>query len=360
MSRDAGPVVAAMSGGVDSSVAAALLLREGRQVIGVTLKLQECHENWTSRSCCGVDGVTRAAAAAGALGIAHYVIDCVRDFDEQVLRPVWDEYAAGRTPNPCLLCNERIKFGTLLAWARRIGAACAATGHYARTGTDPAGDPFLLRGVDAGKDQSYFLAGLSKEQLGSVIFPVGDRTKPEVRELARELGLPNSEAPESQDACLVGPGQTFSNMLRERFGAGILRGPVVDGEGRVLAWHGGIHRFTVGQRKGIVGAGGRHWVKSVRAEDATVVVTSDERELYRDRFLVYGATGFEGDAEPAAECDVQVRYRQAPERARVERIGPGELSVTLFRPVRAVTPGQAAVFYDGARVLGRGWIHVPD
>jgi tRNA-uridine 2-sulfurtransferase len=352
-------VVVAMSGGVDSSVAAALLREEGHQVIGVTLKLQECHESRGSRSCCGVDGIIRARATAGQLGIPHYVLDCVREFDQQVLRPAWEEYAIGRTPSPCLLCNERIKFGALLSWSRQLGASLLATGHYAKLETLSTGEHLLLRGANRGKDQSYFLAGLGKGQLSSVCFPVGHLDKQAVRELARSMGLSTAETRDSQDACLVGPDQSFAEMLRERFGGASRPGPIVDDDGRVLGGHRGVHHFTVGQRKGLpVSSTSRRWVKAVRAEDSAIVVTDNEDNLYSTHFVATGLNWLGEDPHGSSmECEVQVRYRHAAEAARIQAASDGAVSVAFERPVRAITPGQAAVFYDGARILGRGWIH---
>lgn len=355
-------IAVAMSGGVDSSVAAALLRKEGHELIGITVKLQECHEARASRSCCGVDAIARARAVAEQLGIQHYVLDCVSDFREQVLRPAWDEYAAGRTPNPCLLCNERIRFGSLLRWARQLGASLLATGHYARVTSSTGGLPSLLRGVDPGKDQSYFLAGLTREQLRSAVFPVGHLRKQEVRELARTMNLPSAETRDSQDACLVGPGQSFGEMLRQCFHAESRTGFIVDSAGLVLGRHAGIHHYTVGQRKGLaIKSTARHWVKAIRADDGTVVVTDDERDLCSGWLVASGLNWLEeGCSERLARCDVQVRYRHTAEPASVERTGPDAVRLVFERPVRAVTPGQAAVLYDGDRVLGRGWIQASE
>ena len=352
-------IVVAMSGGVDSSVAAALLRDQGHQVIGVTLKLQECHEARGSLSCCGVDGITRARAIAGQLGIPHYVVDCVREFDQRVLRPAWDDYANGRTPSPCLLCNERIKFGTLLSWSKQLGASLLATGHYARVETLPHGEPSLLRGIDPDKDQSYFLAGLSMDQLSSVVFPIGRLNNQAVRELARSRGLTTAETHDSQDACLVGSDQSFAEMLRKRFDGENKPGPVIDDAGQVLGRHPGIHHFTVGQRKGIsIRSTSRRWVKAVRAEDSSIVVTDDESDLFADRLVAAGISWLgEDPPKRGMDCDVQVRYRHSAEAASIEASGAGVISVVFQRPVRAITPGQAAVFYNGDRVLGRGWIH---
>lgn len=354
-------VVVAMSGGVDSSVAAALLKEAGNEVIGVTLKLQECHEAQGSRSCCGVDGVARARAVAGQLGIPHYVLDCVREFEREVLRPAWNEYAVGRTPSPCLLCNERIKFGLLNEWARRIGVDCVATGHYALVEQSADGGPVLLRGLDPGKDQSYFLAGLDKEQLAALVFPVGHLNKAAVRELGRSLGLSTAETHDSQDACLVGPDQSFAEMLRERFSAASRQGTIVDEAGDVLGQHRGIHHFTVGQRRGLgVSSTSRRWVKEVRAAEGVVVVTDREDALLSQQLMAAGMSWLAPRPPEGSvlECMVQVRYRHAATRASVSCRPNGTVAVTFREPVRAITPGQAAVLYVDNQVLGRGWIDV--
>ena len=351
-------IAIAMSGGVDSSVAAALLRQAGHQLIGVTLKLQECHDSHGSRSCCGVDGITRAREVAGSLGFPHYVLDCVKDFETMVLLPAWQEYAGGRTPSPCLLCNERVKFGLLLDWAARLGIPRVATGHYARLVRDESGGCALLRGCDPGKDQSYFLAGLSPAQLDRAIFPVGHLRKPEVRGLAQSHGLATAETPESQDACLVAPGESFAEMLRQRFAARALPGKIVDETGHVVGKHEGIHVFTIGQRKGLpAGASARRWVKEISPETGQVTVTSDAGEILGTAFVARDVNWLAGSlpADPLA-CSVQVRYRHASEPATAQARADGSLAVSLAKPVKAITPGQAAVFYDGDRVLGRGWI----
>jgi tRNA-uridine 2-sulfurtransferase len=353
-------IAIAMSGGVDSSVAAALLKQEGHSLIGVTLKLQDCHDAHGSKSCCGVDGITRAREVAGRLGFPHYVLDCVKDFAELVLAPAWKEYAVGRTPSPCLLCNERVKFGILLAWAERLGIPRVATGHYARIERDATGAPMLLRGRDSGKDQSYFLAGLSPSQLERAHFPVGHLRKPEVRALAKSHDLPSAETPESQDACLVEPGQSFSEMLRKRFDAPARAGHIVDEAGQTVAPHEGTHLFTIGQRKGLpAGATARRWVKSISPDSGQVTVTSRAEELVGSDFVAKNLNWLAGDLPAQAlACSVQIRYRHAPEAATVIAQPDGSLRVTLANPVKAITPGQAAVFYDGDRTLGRGWIHL--
>jgi tRNA-uridine 2-sulfurtransferase len=342
-------IAVAMSGGVDSSVAAALLKEQGHALVGVTMRLQ---------AGAHADGIARARAVAECLGFAHHVLDCDKEFEEFVLRPAWQEYAAGRTPSPCLRCNERVKFGVLLDWAGRLGSARLATGHYARIERDAAGRPLLLRGRDAGKDQSYFLAGLSLAQLERAVFPLARLLKSDVRALARQRGLPTAETSESQDACLVAPGEFFADKLRRHFGASSRPGEIVDEAGHVVGVHDGISGFTIGQRKGLpAGAPARRWVKAIAAETGRVVVTSDPGAILSAEFVAQDVSWLGGElpAAPLA-CSVQVRYRHASAPATVRAQADGSLAVTLAKPVKAITPGQAAVFYDGERVLGRGWI----
>lgn len=355
-------VVVALSGGVDSSVAAALVLERGDDAIGVTLQLRRCEEAGAGRSCCGLDGIARARAVAGCLGIPHYAVDCATEFEDRVLRPAWHEYARGRTPSPCLPCNRHIKFGMLRAWARRAGASTVVTGHYARIRQVPGEGPGLFRALDRDRDQSYFLASLPREALEAVAFPLGAMTKPEVRALASRMGLPTTGTPDSQDACLTAPGQSFPEMLRARFGGDPCPGPVVDERGQVLGRHPGIHDFTVGQRKGMgIPSGGRLWVRAIRAEDATIVVTDRSEGLDVRGMRVQEVNWLVATpAGCARACEVQVRSRHAAEPATIEVCDDGAVRATFARPVRAVAPGQAAVFYDGDRVLGQGWIDATD
>ncbi len=352
-------VVAAMSGGVDSSAAAALLQEAGYDVVGVTLRFQKCYESQASKSCCGADGIVRARAVAGQLKIPHYVVDCVDSFERQVLLEAWKEYEAGRTPNPCLLCNEQIKFGTLLLWTREMGASFLATGHYARIARDSEGNPLLRRGKDLSKDQSYFLGGLGRDQLKSVLFPLGEWRKSEVREYAFSRGLQTADAAESQDACLVAPGQSLGEMLQKRFGGEKRPGVFVNEKGEILGRHQGIHRFTLGQRKGLaLSSPRRHWVKAISPEDGTVILTTEENLLYSCHFTVREVS-WQKEVFPGSlrECDVQIRYRQSPQPVKVEFFSKDSARVIFQQPVRAITPGQAAVFYEGDLVLGRGWIY---
>lgn len=351
-------IMAAMSGGVDSSAAAALLKEAGHEVAGITLRLHGCDEPRESRSCCGFGGPVKAREAAGALGIRHYVLDCVKDFEELVLRPCWEDYARGRTPNPCLLCNARVKFGLLLDYAEKLGFDYIATGHYAKIVFGPSGRPALLAGADKNKDQSYFLASLSERQLSKTLFPLAEMSKPATRAAAARFGLACAEAPESQDACLTAPGETFAGALRQRFDAEPRLGVVADGAGRILARHSGVHLFTVGQRKGIPGSGGSAlWVKEIRPESGDVIVTRDEAELFSNSLEAEIIAGRgELSAGAAAGLSARVRYRQTPAPCRAVISENGLLRVTFAEPVRAVTPGQTVVLYDGDRVAGCGAI----
>lgn len=354
-------VVVAMSGGVDSSVAAAHLIGSGATVVGVTLRLQDGDDSSESRIGCGSDGVARAREVSAQLNLRHYVLDATRHFAEQVLRPAWRDYEHGRTPSPCLLCNEKIKFGLLLEWSKALGASCLATGHYARLFTDPLGVPRLLRGQDQRKDQSYFLAGLTCEQLRFVRFPLGELTKPQVREHAAALGLHTAETRESQDACLVGQGESFAETLRSRFSGSRRIGAFVDEHGQVLGEHQGLHLYTIGQRKGLPpSTRGPRFVTRLSVLDDTVHVSHDPTSLLSTRLV---ASEVHWLAEPLDEhprpCLVQVRAHQTPAPAALVQKASGVVEVNFSIPVRAVAPGQAAVFYDGERVLGRGWIEEP-
>ncbi len=354
--------VIGLSGGVDSTLAAALLCEDGWEVIGVTLRLLPCTEPGDRRSCCGLDGIAQARAAAARLGIPHYVLDCRDVFEEQVLRPCWEEYAQGRTPNPCLLCNRFIKFGFLLDAARQLGASRVATGHYARLSPNTTGDVCLRRGADRGKDQSYFLATLTADQLTAALFPLGELTKTEVRRQAAARGFANAERADSQDVCFAAADGGFAEFLRLRLQGDLRPGPILDADtGRTLGRHEGIHRFTIGQRRGIgVALGQPVWVQEIRAESATLVVSSEPTQLLAagmslDRLVWHGTPPLPGTEVDGA---VQTRYRQeAVPCVALPGGAAGELaSVRFARPVRAVAPGQTAVLYQEDRVRAAGRI----
>jgi tRNA-specific 2-thiouridylase len=347
-------VVVAMSGGVDSSAVAALLSRRGCRVIGATLVMAGGADGPALPS-----GLVEARAVAAALGIEHRTVDCAAAFRAEVLEPAWREYDRGRTPSPCVVCNERIKFRTLAALADEVGAAQVATGHYARVEPDPDGRGCALyRGADANKDQSYFLHALSDAHLARALFPLGALKKSEVRALARELALPNAERAESQDACFAADDAGFPEALRRAFGGPARDGAIVLPDGAVVGRHDGLHRFTIGQRKGLgVALGGRAYVCRIEADSRRVVLSENPADLESTGLE---ASGFRplGGAPPAGpfRCEAQIRYRHRAAAATAEMKDGGRLRVRFDEPVRAVAPGQAVVLYRGDRVLGGGWI----
>ena len=362
MPSDNRRVLVAMSGGVDSSVTAALLKERGFDVIGATLRLCDLEEDTEGNPCCSTDGAAQAAKIAEFLGITHHIVDCRAKFEQMVLRPAWADYARGRTPNPCILCNRRIKFGTLLDYADALGAYRLATGHHARVREDDkSGKPALLRGRDREKDQSYFLFALDSRQLSSALLPVGDLSKDDVRARARDFGLPNAERPDSQDACFTVAGEQFAETLRRKFNQPATPGPIIDAWGKILGNHQGLHNFTVGQRRGLrLALGQRIWVRSIHPETARVVVTSEKDELLAGGLIASEVTWSPSsrDVRPgdSLQCQVQVRSRHHPAPARVVRMENRMAEVKFESPQRAVTPGQAAVFYDEDMVIGGGWI----
>lgn len=342
-------VIVAMSGGVDSSVAAAFCLDLGWEVIGVTLQLQEA-------LAMSGEAVAAAQAVCRHLGVPHQVLDLREAFREEVLRPAWEEYACGRTPNPCTRCNPRIKFGRLLALADTLGADGIVTGHHARV-LHPATGPELRRGSDPAKDQSYFLFGLSLGQLARINFPVGEMTKPQVREEARRRGLPTAERKESQDACFTVPGETCADTLARLFAAASPVGVLRDPAGHELGRHGGVHHFTIGQRRGLgVALGQRAFVTGIDGRSGDIQLSLDPADLDCVRFSVAELNWLVPPATETIRCLVQIRYRQIPVPALVRLDGARGAEMILDRPERGVAPGQAAVCYDGDRVLGGGSI----
>ena len=347
-----------MSGGVDSSVAAALLAEQGHDVIGLSMQLYDNSGDKSFGSCCSIEDLYDARRVATAINIPHYIMNFEKQFNEHVVSNFVDEYAAGRTPLPCAHCNSDLKFTTLLDRANGFGADAVATGHYARVEKSARGTFELKRGVDVSKDQSYFLFSLTQDQLAKAIFPVGDRPKDSVRAYAHERQLPVADKPDSQEICFI-PDHDYSNFITKH-SPGIARtGDVVDESGHVLAQHGGIHRFTVGQRKGLglssSPTGAPMYVLALRPDDRQVVV-GPKASLERATLTASGVNWIEGAPSGARRAHVQIRHRHPAAAATVCAVGDGRAEVTFDAPQIAITPGQAAVFYDGDRVLGGGWI----
>ncbi len=344
-------IVVAMSGGVDSSVAAALLVEQGFEVIGVTL-----HLAGESSRCCSLSDADDARRVAERLGIRFYVANETERFRAEVTETFADAYLAGRTPLPCLTCNSRFKFHHLLARARVLGAVAVATGHYARIGSDPQTGRLELRcAADPVKDQTYFLHELGQPQLAAARFPLGDLTKVEVRAHARRLGLATAEKPESQEICFVPDGDYAAWIERLRPGAVPGEGEIVDGQGRVLGRHAGMHRFTVGQRRGLGLASDRRlYVTRIDAAENRVVV-GDAEDLGARGARVARASWVAGVAPSGpVRASVRVRHRHGGAPATIEPLEDGGVRVGFDAPVAAVAPGQSAVFYRGDVVLGGG------
>jgi len=354
-------VVVGMSGGVDSSVAAALLVEQGCDVVGITMRVwpRPEAEELTQRfgSCCGTEAVEDARQVARALGIPHYLLSMDEEFNQKVIGDFVDAYASGRTPIPCVSCNSNLKFGSLLGRARAWDAAAVATGHYARVERDRAtGRYLLLRPRDLRKDQTDFLWPLTQAQLGAARFPIGELTKDEVRARARSLALVTADKPESQDICFV-PDDDYRGFLRRRAPEVFRPGAVVDGLGNTLGEHGGIAGFTVGQKRGLGLATGRPlYVIDLDPERNTVTVGS-AAELERDR-LVATAVNFIACAPPTSPIRVtaKIRHSHQPAPATVRALERDAAEVVFDRPQRAVSPGQSVVFYDGDIVVGGGTI----
>ena len=352
-------VLVAMSGGVDSSVAAALLVEQGHRVIGVTMKTF-CYseQEGPSQTCCGLDGIMDARRVADRLGIPHYVFDVERDFTRDVVDDFVAEYAAGRTPNPCVRCNGNTKFRDLLKRGRMLGCDAIATGHYARMGRSARGEPVLMRGRDRNKDQAYFLWSLPPELLPQLMFPLGELTKPEVRERARALELATAEKPESQEICFV-PTGNYVDVLEQRLGTehpALSAGRMVTAEGEALGAHEGYARYTVGQRRGIGGGHGqRLYVLGSRPATREVVVGTWE-QLHREDLAVAEMNWLTTPPAVGERVEAQIRHRAAPVPGRVERVGAARVELRMEEPLRAVAPGQSAVLFRDDLVLGGGRI----
>ncbi len=382
-----------MSGGVDSSVAGYLLREQGYDVIGVTMKVwpQDCISRAEDK-CCGPQAVADARSVAYALGIPHYVIDEADQFEKLVIKYFSSEYQAGRTPNPCVMCNEKLKFGNLWQKAEALGCDYIATGHYAiiEHHDAAAGDrgykrALLRKGVDPRKDQSYFLFSLRQEQLRRALTPLGRMSKSEIRAIARKLGLKVADKPDSQEICFV-PGQDYKAFLRSHLGENQFhRGGIYDLDGNFIATHDGIEMFTIGQRKGLPGGSAQpRYVVDLDPETSRVIVGQaedllvEEFEIDRVNWIaprqnysvtlaanggrsscdagLAGARPSRGSWEGSVECTVKIRYNHPGTRATLVPLENRRARIRLHEPQKAVTPGQAAVFYDDDLVLGGGWI----
>jgi len=382
-----------MSGGVDSSVAGYLLREQGYDVIGVTMKVwpQDCISRAEDK-CCGPQAVADARSVAYALGIPHYVIDEADQFEKLVIKYFSSEYQAGRTPNPCVMCNEKLKFGNLWQKAEALGCDYIATGHYAiiEHHDAAAGDrgykrAVLRKGVDPRKDQSYFLFSLRQEQLRRALAPLGRMSKSEIRAIARKLGLKVADKPDSQEICFV-PGQDYKAFLRSHLGENQFhRGGIYDLDGNFIATHDGIEMFTIGQRKGLPGGSAQPlYVVDLDPETSRVIVGQaedllvEEFEIDRVNWIaprqnysvtlaanggrsscdagLAGARPSRGSWEGSVECTVKIRYNHPGTRATLVPLENRRARIRLHEPQKAVTPGQAAVFYDDDLVLGGGWI----
>ncbi|MCG3130643.1 MAG: tRNA-specific 2-thiouridylase MnmA [Phycisphaerae bacterium] len=359
MAHKGGKVVVAMSGGVDSSVAASLLSEQGYDVVGLFMRLGSDTAGAPAggsrrphQGCCSAADAADARYVAGQLGIPFYALNFRDDF-QKLIDAFADEYARGRTPNPCVTCNDHLKFGRLIEYADAIGASHVATGHYARI-IEHDGRPALARAQDASKDQSYFLFGIRAAALDRILFPLGGLHKDEVRKIARQRGFPNHDKPDSVEICFA-PDRDYARVVRERRPEAFVDGDVVDAAGRVVGRHDGVPNFTIGQRRGLrIALGTPAYVTQLDVLNNTVTLGPREALLSR-RFLADRAN-FHGTPSRRFRASVKIRHQHCAASAEVLRLEAGAFEATFIEPQSAVTPGQAAVLYEGDVVLGGGWI----
>jgi len=356
-----GRVVLAMSGGVDSSASAVLLRQQGYEVIGLFMRTgthtdDQDHRKDNKKGCCSAIDAGDARRVADKLDLPFYALDFEREFDK-IIEYFADEYLKGRTPNPCVVCNNWLKFGELWKFGRQLGADFIATGHYAQIVRGANGDPELHKGLDSEKDQSYVLHGIKRHVLPHLLFPIGGLPKAEVRAIAREAGLLGvADKPDSVEICFVPTGD-HTDVVRKRRPEAVLAGNVVERDGTILGKHDGIDRFTIGQRKGlgVPTAGKKRFVLEVLPETRTIVV-GDAEDLFASGLVASQINWLVDPPREPRGCAVKIRYRHAGSAGTVTATEDGGAIVTFENPESAVTPGQAVVFYDGPRVLGGGWI----
>ena len=351
-------VVVGMSGGVDSSATAALLLEQGYDVVGITLKLwpQDCVSRAEDK-CCGPQAVTDARAVCHRLGVPYYLIDEASEFQKHVIQYFAEEYKSGRTPNPCVMCNQNLKFGRLISRADQLGAQYIATGHFARLEKSSDSNRTLLRrGRDLRKDQSYFLFSLRQQQLARAMFPLGEKTKSDTREVARHCRLKTAEKEESMEICFV-PDNDYGKFLQQAKLAEKHQGEIVDLNGKVLGHHDGIEFYTIGQRKGLRISSPKPLYVIELDPALNRVIVGDDSNLERDEFITDNCNWIPFD-QPVEELEatVKIRYNHPGTAATITPLGANRVKVKLHGPQRAITPGQAAVFYQDDLVLGGGWI----
>lgn len=351
-------IVIAMSGGVDSSVAAALLKEQGHDVIGISLQLWNYSSNTDNRfgTCCSLDDLSDARRVADKIGIPFYILNMEKEFKEEVVDYFVGEYLQARTPIPCTLCNQRLKFDHLLKKAEIYGYDYVATGHYASIVEDPSGRLTVKRGKDSSRDQSYFLFSLSQEQISKLMFPLADIEKTEVRKIAKSLDLVVANKYESREICFI-PDNDYAKFIAGRVDQDKFKpGNIVNSEGKVLGEHKGYPAYTIGQRKSLNlgGLSEPHYVTAINAEKNEITV-GIKSQLYEEEFFVSGASWYL-EPESPFEAEIQIRYRHEAVIGEIERLEGGRAAVRMYTPQTAVTPGQAAVFYRDDCIIGGGWI----
>jgi tRNA-specific 2-thiouridylase len=347
-----------MSGGVDSSTAAWFLKEKGYQVLGATMCIGRTDQTQEGPArCCGLGDIEDARRVALQLEIPFYVIHLREEFEEEVIRYFCEEYARGKTPNPCILCNEKVKFGSFLKKALELGADLLATGHYARLDFDERVGRFLLKkGLDRKKDQSYVLFSLTQDQFRQTLFPLGGLRKEEVREKALQLGLRVHDKPESQEVCFIRE-TSYHSFLSERLREPVEPGPILDKDGNILGRHQGIPFYTIGQRRGLRLAKGKPLYVIQIDRERNAIVVGEEEEVCSSTFVVHSVNWIAApETIPFHHAHVKIRYNHTGSEASLSPKGEGEWEVRFTSPQKAITPGQAAVFYDGETVLGGGWI----